>query len=290
MIIQCRQCSAKFRFDDVLMRPEGVWLRCSLCQCEFYQSHPLALPEDFSDRIPATDVEETPLDHKVETPDEPQETIFPPAPDMNGNGPEDAALEDAAPKDAATGIRIHSNILKLFAFILMLLLVLAGVVYVVAPELGGHWVREWSQQLPWMEKIEKPQPASITDSIRIENVNQRYVSNPGVGNMRVIEGVAVNASVHPLARLQIKATLVDAQNNVIGEKRVTAGNMMTDGDLSVMTAEEINRRLSVPEGGAASGDRILPGDGVPFMIVWVSEPPGAANAYVTVVDAERPPQ
>jgi predicted Zn finger-like uncharacterized protein len=42
MIIQCKQCSARFRFDDNLMREEGVWVRCSLCLYEFFQNDPEA--------------------------------------------------------------------------------------------------------------------------------------------------------------------------------------------------------------------------------------------------------
>ncbi|PKN77922.1 MAG: hypothetical protein CVU51_16065 [Deltaproteobacteria bacterium HGW-Deltaproteobacteria-1] len=29
MIIQCRQCRTKFRFDDLNMEGDGLWMRCS---------------------------------------------------------------------------------------------------------------------------------------------------------------------------------------------------------------------------------------------------------------------
>jgi len=41
MIIQCRQCRTKFRFDDSLMRGNGVWLRCSRCGHVYFQENPL---------------------------------------------------------------------------------------------------------------------------------------------------------------------------------------------------------------------------------------------------------
>lgn len=37
MIIQCRKCETRFRFDDHLMEEDGVWVRCSRCQHVFFQ-------------------------------------------------------------------------------------------------------------------------------------------------------------------------------------------------------------------------------------------------------------
>ncbi|KFO67397.1 hypothetical protein ER57_10955 [Smithella sp. SCADC] len=45
MIIQCRQCRTKFRFDDNLMHGAGVWLRCSRCGHVYFQENALMKPE-----------------------------------------------------------------------------------------------------------------------------------------------------------------------------------------------------------------------------------------------------
>ena len=37
MIIQCRKCETRFRFDDTLMAGDGVWVRCSRCKHVFFQ-------------------------------------------------------------------------------------------------------------------------------------------------------------------------------------------------------------------------------------------------------------
>ncbi len=42
MIIQCKQCRTKFRFDDALMQGSGVWLRCSRCGHVYFQENQLA--------------------------------------------------------------------------------------------------------------------------------------------------------------------------------------------------------------------------------------------------------
>jgi predicted Zn finger-like uncharacterized protein len=43
MIIQCRQCRTKFRFDDLNMEGDGLWMRCSRCHHVFFQENPLKL-------------------------------------------------------------------------------------------------------------------------------------------------------------------------------------------------------------------------------------------------------
>ncbi|MDD4091154.1 MAG: zinc-ribbon domain-containing protein [Smithellaceae bacterium] len=40
MIIQCKQCRTKFRFDDAKIAPEGIWVRCNRCQHVFFQEPP----------------------------------------------------------------------------------------------------------------------------------------------------------------------------------------------------------------------------------------------------------
>ena len=37
MIIKCRKCETRFRFDDNLMVGDGVWVRCSRCKHVFFQ-------------------------------------------------------------------------------------------------------------------------------------------------------------------------------------------------------------------------------------------------------------
>ena len=59
MIIQCRQCRTKFKFDDTLMQGSGVWLRCSRCGHVYFQENPLMKPETDLPSEPAKPVEES---------------------------------------------------------------------------------------------------------------------------------------------------------------------------------------------------------------------------------------
>ncbi|MDO9515838.1 MAG: zinc-ribbon domain-containing protein [Syntrophales bacterium] len=41
MIIQCKECGTKYRFDKLQIEGEGVWVRCSRCEATFFQKNPL---------------------------------------------------------------------------------------------------------------------------------------------------------------------------------------------------------------------------------------------------------
>lgn len=281
MIIQCSQCLAKFRFDDALIGEEGVWVRCGLCQYEFFQCHPSAPPivPLAASPVGAADVEQIHIEYEADMPDaQPEEGDD--AEPVIKDGVEE--MEDGA----ASKKRPASGRLRLLAYALALLLILAGAGFLAFPQIAQQAIDEWSAYLPWVEK-ESPQRPSIGDGIRIEAVKQRFVANMFAGNLRVVEGVAVNETGHPFGRLQMKATLVDAQNNWIGEKRAYAGQVLSDAELTALNEEEMNRRLAGPEGSTAPNDRIMAGGRIPFMIVWAAEPPGAAKTFVTVAAVER---
>lgn len=40
MIVQCRKCGTRYRFDEGLIAGEGVWVRCSRCSSVFFQTGP----------------------------------------------------------------------------------------------------------------------------------------------------------------------------------------------------------------------------------------------------------
>ncbi len=42
MIIQCRKCGTKYRFDKMKVTGKGVWVRCRNCETVFFQKNPLA--------------------------------------------------------------------------------------------------------------------------------------------------------------------------------------------------------------------------------------------------------
>ena len=82
MIIQCKQCRTKFKFDDALMQGSGVWLRCSRCGHVYFQENPLLkpetdLPSDLpSEHVPVFSEEVMPAEKSVELSTESSSIVY----------------------------------------------------------------------------------------------------------------------------------------------------------------------------------------------------------------------
>ena len=40
MVIQCKTCKTRYRFDESVIAGEGIWVRCTRCEQVFFQSSP----------------------------------------------------------------------------------------------------------------------------------------------------------------------------------------------------------------------------------------------------------
>jgi hypothetical protein len=134
---------------------------------------------------------------------------------------------------------------------------------------------------------ESPAKAIGPAQVRIVDLKQRFVENAVMGPVRVVEGMAVNASSAPMTRIKVKAELYDVIGARVMEGAAYCGNLLTDYELK--TAEEafMIKKMSVPQGTDISNERIVPNGMVPFMIVFLREPPGVVKTLVTPVEAER---
>ncbi|MBA4391882.1 MAG: hypothetical protein C0399_13235, partial [Syntrophus sp. (in: bacteria)] len=41
MIVHCKNCGTKFRFDETLIEGEGIWVRCNQCKNLFFLDNPV---------------------------------------------------------------------------------------------------------------------------------------------------------------------------------------------------------------------------------------------------------
>ncbi len=130
---------------------------------------------------------------------------------------------------------------------------------------------------------------TVLTPVRIKDVRQRSVANLLTGNLRVIEGVAVNQAPYPLARIRVRLVIADAYDVVLGEKIVYCGNLLTDAELGAMAETEIQRELSIPQGSDVSNERIAPNGEIPFMIVFSQEQAGTVKTTVVPAGADRLP-
>ena len=335
MIIQCRKCETRFRFDDTLMAGDGVWVRCSRCQHVFFQQRSAGDASTVEPEIPSVRISDARRNSDDRFPvagdrlkrTETQVEAAPPTPIRAEREPESdfgrepsiqelgedlgketlagpaaadekESMEMAEEEPSAGGTgrkgwgRTFLKLIVLMAFVV----VVAGTVYLyLFPEIRTQvltWAAPWLQGVPVLESLVPPQMKSggtVTAPVRLKDIRQRSVANLLAGNLRVIEGVAVNQAPYPLARIRVRLVIADAYDVALGEKMVYCGNLLTDAELGALAEAEIQRELSIPQGSDVSNERIAPNGEIPFMIVFNQEQAGAIKTTVIPGGADRLP-
>ena len=324
MIIQCKQCRTKFRFDDSLMQDDGVWMRCSLCQHVFFQENPRT-------------VKPAELDITEVKPSEAEKTLImaPPAADLpddagSSSGEEDVArfldsvlevkkavAEDAAfrpedtvilgneseeelnddsiideteedfPQSTTPAKKKTGRKWMIALWALLVILIIPFVFYfVVFPELGAKLIKSISQQTGIAAR-QPARPETVISQVKLQDIRQRLLKNLVLGQIRVVEGTAVNQADYPISRIMVKGEILDAYAVSLGERVCYAGNSLTDDELTTLMEEDIQKRLMQPEGRNNVNDKIMPNGQIPFMIVFTREPAGAIKTTVVIAGAEK---
>jgi len=158
------------------------------------------------------------------------------------------------------------------------------------PEAGQQAIQLLSSNIPFVEKffaVEKSQQQIISGQIKFINVKQRYVNNVLLGNVRVIEGTAVNHANYPVTKIRVLGKLYDAKNAVLAARSSYCGNVLSDDKLGSLSEEEIRAALSIPQGSDLSNNKILPQGKIAFMIVFTREPVSVLKATVMPVSLEK---
>ncbi len=168
--------------------------------------------------------------------------------------------------------------------IFVILIVPAIIYFLVFPQYGDRFVKIANK---YFGPPEAPRPEVVVAQVKLQDIRQRILSNYILGQIRVVEGTAVNQADYPICRVVIKGEIVDAYAVVLRERASFAGNILTDEELTTLSEEEILRKLAQPSGQNNSNDKILPNGHIPFMIVFANEPPGLIKTTLTTIGAER---
>jgi len=311
MIIQCRVCRTKYRCEESLLAPAGTWVRCTRCQNVFFQHPPLAAALPAGDTAPAAGGggEEAPAPETGAA--KPVEKKAPEAPPAareqvelemldrdvltdRGGAPSFPADVDF-PGDAfppgieAPPVRAKKMRVWMLGMVMLMLVAAAGALFVF-PEYGQMAMRELHVLFPGLAPPVAPEatPAAAGPAqVKIVEVKQRFVANPLLGNMRIVEGLARNDATYPLTRIRIRGELVDLAGAFVKESSSYCGNLLNDEELGIMSEEQIFRELAIPQGSDVTNDRIDPQGTIPFMLVFLREPPGVAKTLVMPMAAER---
>ena len=317
MIIQCRQCRTKYTFDDAMMQGDGVWMRCSRCQHVFFQDNTLTVKQPSAseasinkasalgqDALPTqgngevsyeamltsgkdTDVVRF-LDNVMEEKDNYRKEM---ELETGKQGRDDIVV--AAESDTDEEFKQKKPLdskgfwktWKIAVWSFFVILIVPAIIYfLVFPQYGDRFVKIANK---YFGTPEPPQPEVITGQVKLQDIRQRILSNYIVGQIRIVEGTAVNQADYPISRIVIKGEIVDAYAVVLRERASFAGNILTDDELSTLSEEEILRKLAQPSGRNNSNDKILPNGQIPFMIVFAHEPPGLIKTTLVTIGAER---
>lgn len=288
MIIECKECGTKYRFDETRVGEEGVWVRCTRCGHVFHERKTTEEGAVGLDRIvTSTAVEESGRAEEElpaagageEAPPEekksPDERPAPP--------PEEMTLPRAKRRQAWTPIRIG-------LYLAMLVIVLGGVYLYLFPQIGEQVLNLFYSKGP--EKAvtveKKPAPPAPAAGINFSEVRERFLKNLVVGgDILVIQGTAVNDFDYSVSKIRVRGKILDNAGKLLGETEVFAGNILTDEELVKFTDKEILDDLSKPEGSDVSNVSIAPKGKIPFMVTFINPPKEVDEFIIELVGFER---
>jgi len=184
--------------------------------------------------------------------------------------------------------RKRTWLMGILVFLLVVLL-LGGAAFYIYPPAGQAVVKQLVEIFPPLGDLLSPGskiPAVGPAQVKIIDLKQRFVDN-AMGRIRVVEGMAVNASSESMTRIKVQAELYDVLNVPVRQSVSYCGNLLTDQELKVTPEEQILRKLAIPQGTDISNDRVPPKGMIPFMLVFFGEPPGVVKTLVMPVGAER---
>jgi hypothetical protein len=255
------------------MTGEGVWVRCIRCEQVFFQPSPNRQERPRPETSPDSGL----LDRFETMGEEP----------WQGETAVEIQGEDELPSTTKTASSRRS--VWILGAILVVLLCIGAFLYLY-PSAIDTIMGKALQVYPAITGLlsgESPAKAIGPAQVKIVDLKQRLVENAVMGPIRVVEGMAVNASSAPMTRIKVKAELYDVIGTRVMEGSSYCGNLLTDYELK--TAEEafMIKKMSTPQGTDISNERIVPNSMVPFMILFLREPPGVVKTLVMPVEAER---
>lgn len=272
MIIECPKCGTKFRFDEKKITGKGIWARCGRCRNVFFQERPAA----------AFGMKSSPSPHAT-MPD----ALFEPEDenarsDFDGNAVRDPVEQDDIEVETDAPRRRLKNFWtpgKVTAYIAVLIFVLGGVSLFVFPDFRNTVIKN----APFTKYLGLQVGTGNLDGGGIDflNVRERFLENRLIGNIIIIQGFAVNRNKYPVSKVRVRAGLLDASGEFIGEAEAYCGVLLTEEELQNLTEKEIRAELNNSYGRNVTNADIPPEGNIPFMVVL---PVSSANAVEYIVE------
>ncbi len=179
---------------------------------------------------------------------------------------------------------------RIIALIVLINLTFGGLYVGFFPGVKEQVLQNLSSAVPVLGDLfgtgKKPGEFHLSQ-IRFKELRQRYANNLMAGRLRIIEGLAVNSSPYPITRLQVRGELYDGNGVIITERLAYGGNLLSDDELAAFSEDALQKELDLPMGSDAQNIRIEPKGQIPFMILFIAEPPGVVKAKVSAAGGEK---
>jgi pilus assembly protein FimV len=171
-------------------------------------------------------------------------------------------------------------------FVLLAIVVLALGVLIVPKSLGIHipyisdlnipYISDVNLKIPYLSDLMSQKSKDLAGNIRMvpleKTVKGRFVANPKVGQLFVIEGKVQNAYSEARSFVKVTGKLFQKGGVLAGSSTVFCGNVLSGEELGSMDLSTMNRRLQNSFGEQKSNLKIKAGSMVPFMIVFANLP------------------
>ena len=177
---------------------------------------------------------------------------------------------------------------KIFAYIVIVILVLGGVYMFLFPQMGKEVLHNLFSYMSTDHLQKKDTGTTVREgSVNFTNVKERLVKNFILGDLLVIQGTVVNKYEHPISKVKVRGKILNSAQEVLDEVEFYCGNLLTDEELGHLTGKEITEELSNEIGSDISNDNIAPEGEIPFMIVFTNPPKEAVEFIVELAKDSR---
>ncbi len=124
--------------------------------------------------------------------------------------------------------------------------------------------------------------------ISLENIRQYFVINERVGDLFVIEGLAVNNHNAKPAIITIKVELYDQRDQTITGKDFICGRVASLIDLQVSSKDHLQTIFAFDHGAESKNYIVAPRESVPFMTIFYNPPENAYDFGLEVIEVFSP--
>lgn len=322
MNVTCPQCNTVYRLPEEKVRP-GARLRCSVCRHIFtLPQEDRSEPPAEEERSSASDIRDRNVSGGLElsgvsgrraaTPDYEDGGLS-----LGGSrtgsggglelaGDEPRGRQDRIPERRADqGLRLDgaesaesfggldmpqkksSALPRLTSFLVCLALAAGcGWLWQNTPYLDG--LKGLIAPYIGLDMTDPSDPVSLVSKLELRDVRQYQMKNEKVGTLVIIEGKVKNNFPVPRELIRLEAELYDAEGNMLVSRQQLAGNSMSSFQLEELDSEELDKVLNNKLDIVEANTNVLPGNEVPFTVVFVNPPSGASDYKVRIVEAAIP--